>query len=60
MEKVEGDWFNHQKLKLLCYLNYVNYLSWFDKRKKCCDYKSWKDFFLQCGNTHYSKCVLSH
>jgi len=32
---------NHQKLKILCYLNYITYLSWFDKRKKCCDYKSW-------------------
>jgi len=37
----------NQKLKILCYLNYINYLSWFDKRKKCCDYKLWK-YFLQC------------
>jgi len=33
MEKLswynEGDWFNHKKLKILCYLNYINYLSWF-------------------------------
>jgi len=24
---------NHQKLKILCYPNYINHLSWFDKRK---------------------------
>jgi len=25
---------NNQKLKTLCYLNHINYLSWFDRRKK--------------------------
>jgi len=32
MEKLSSynkeDWFIHQKLKILCYLNYINYLSW--------------------------------
>jgi len=26
-------------------INHIHYLSWFDKRKKCCDCKSWKYFF---------------
>jgi len=25
----EGEWINRQKLKILCYLNYMKYLSWF-------------------------------
>jgi len=25
----EGDWFNQQKLKIFCYLNHKNVLSWF-------------------------------
>jgi len=37
MEKLsyynEGDWLNHQKRKILCYLNHIIDLSWFDKRK---------------------------
>jgi len=27
------DWFKHRTLKILCYMNYINYLCWFDKRK---------------------------
>jgi len=57
MEKLssynEGDWFTHQKLKILCYMKYINYLSWFDKRKFVVITNIQK-YFLQCVD----KCVL--
>lgn len=43
---MEGDLgFNKEKLKIWCYLNHIYYLSWSDKRKKCCDNKSGYFFY---------------
>jgi len=47
----ERDWFNNQKLKIWCYLNHINYLSWFDRRKN--DYY----FFYSVLRSH--KCWYS-
>jgi len=48
------NWFNHQKLKILCSINYLNYLSWFDKRKDLL-ITNHENIFLQCMCCMYCK-----
>jgi len=48
---------DHQKLKIWCYLNYINDLSWFDKSKNVVITNHENIFFTNLNYAEEWKCV---